>query len=157
MVACIPDNSRHQAPNKNFPQRWGYLVHYSYIKPLERKKLLLKLPEYQVLCVTGFFLTSTGEITSDKNSLSLVAYINQSRNNFFLGRIYPLISFTSSRQGEIFLDSPAAWQTAARSLKLLMDSSFSAEKFPGIHLDFEFLSGSYNKKLAAFLKYLNEY
>lgn len=125
---------------------WGYINHAS---TLSAEYLETTVPEYDVICLTGFRVTDAGTISIESAPLldRIAPIIGRSN-----ATIYPLISFRSAAQGHRLLNSTDLSEKTARSIRDLAGKN----GFSGVHLDFEYLPPSDSQKLHDFLVILRK-
>lgn len=132
--------------NKNEPVKWIYIPHYA---KLSDNEITAAVSDYDIICFTGVFLSGSGEVRFNENSL--LSKIIQSGNNS-KKILYPLISFENSASGKKILNSKALMdRAAAKIIEFCRNRSFT-----GFHLDLEYIDSSYSEKLSIFVKTIKE-
>ncbi|PKL37557.1 MAG: hypothetical protein CVV44_14505 [Spirochaetae bacterium HGW-Spirochaetae-1] len=125
-------------------EQWGYVLHSA---PQDKACLDRALRRFSVLAVTGFSLDRKGALMRSGGSV-VKKILNDSGVSAVT--VYPLITFASPADGVAFLDSPPTQAAGITAIKNMTNTLH----VPGIHLDFEYLSGAHALKLKAFIQHL---
>jgi spore germination protein YaaH len=120
-------------------KKWGYAVHFGGYDP---KDLTDMANEYDIICVTGFFIRADGTI--DSPGQTLLNNIAAVKKRAF---IYPMLSFKSSRSAEIILRNPKLRIKTAAAIKKTLISLGSGS----LHLDFEYIRPVFAVELSSFI------
>jgi spore germination protein len=121
---------------------WCYVVHTDYYSMAYLREAA---SQYDILCVTGFVLVDTGQVTAPSGSTYASLKALSLKHGF---SIYPLISLTSREAGIHLLSSEHGRRLAARGIASLAEKN----GFRGIHLDIEYLPPAYAPRLGLFLE-----
>lgn len=115
-----------------------------YIVPNKEKIDLKKIQHYDFLSITGFYLNEKGELIT-KISLENFKILNH--------KIFPLITFENLNAGKKLLVNEKSIQNAINNLLNLTEK----ENYPGVHIDFEYLSKNEVKFFKEFLENLQKH
>lgn len=114
-----------------------------YIVPTKEKINIEKIQLYNFLSITGFYLNENGDLIT-KTSSENFKTINQ--------KIFPLITFTNINEGKKLLSNEKSRKKAINHLVDLTEK----ENYPGVHIDFEYLSKKEVKFFKEFLENLQK-
>lgn len=128
-------------PGEHTPGRWGYLANNA---GLSDSALETIIPKFTVIAITGFKIGKTGDIAVESPGLLKKIQIAARRHGITL---YPVITFSSAAAGRSLLSSALMRDKTAASVSALARK----EKFPGIHLDLEYLPPEDAGRLGDFL------
>jgi len=128
------------------PIKWIYIPHYA---KLTADDIAAAVSTNNIICFTGVFITGSGEIRFNRNSLIQEVIKSAAESGKIL---YPLISFENSASGKKILNSKTLMEKAAANI-----TGFTRNRsFPGFHLDLEYIDSTYAEKLSVLLKTIKE-
>lgn len=129
--------------------KWGYLTGES-LPNMDKRYLQYIGKEYNVICITGLELNGKGHV---RFTGQFSEKLTNSGLKEVLGlKIYPMIVFSSVRDGIDFLKSQKARE---KSITTIVDFLID-QNLTGIHLDFEYIPSKYSDELGNYLKDLKE-
>ena len=144
-----------QAESKETPKpidpknKWGYIVSSSLPK-FSADYLETISKSYEILCINGLELNGKGQLRYTSQFVDKVSKSGLKSKDKQKVILYPMIIFSSIRDGIELLNSEKSKRKAIDLIvEFLKDQSFT-----GVHLDIEYLPPEYDLKLADFLKEL---
>lgn len=131
--------------------KWGYILSSSLPKfPIEYLETISK--EYEILCINGLELNGKGQLRYTSQFIDKIGKSKLKTKDQNRAILYPMITVSSIREGIELLNSDKSKRKATdQILEFLIEN-----KFPGVHLDIEYLPSEFDLKLSDFLALLKK-
>ena len=148
--SILPQSEPKEIPKQINPKnQWGYIVSSS-LQKFSPDYLDSISKSYEILCINGLELNGKGQLRYTSQFVDKVSKSGLKSKDKQKVILYPMIIFSSIRDGIELLNSEKSKRKAIDLIvEFLKDQSFT-----GVHLDIEYLPPEYDLKLADFLKEL---